>query len=121
MDKSKINFNYYYGRESEQFSFFRVPKVLFTDPSFKNLSSDAKILYGILLDRMELSEKNGWVDENNKKYVYFTIEHIKETLGCGKGKSIKLMSELDTDNGVGLIKKKRQGQGKPNMIYLRYI
>lgn len=119
MDKNKINFNYYYGRESEQFSFFRVPKVLFTDPSFKNLSSDAKILYGILLDRMELSMKNGWVDKHNRIFIYFTIESIMETMNWGKGKAVKTLSELDNIKGIGLVEKKRQGQGKPTKIYVK--
>ncbi len=81
---AEINFNYYHGKESEQFSFFRIPKVLYTDPIFKNLSSDAKVLYGILLDRMELSMKNGWVDENNKVYIYFTIEILWKSWDGGE-------------------------------------
>ena len=68
-----IKFNYYYGKEAEQFSFFRIPKLLFTDSTFSKLSSDAKVLYGILLDRMNLSMKNGWLDEENKVYIIFTI------------------------------------------------
>ncbi|WP_246566728.1 replication initiator protein A [Tissierella simiarum] len=77
----EINFSYYHGKESEKFSFFRIPKVLYIDPIFKNLSSDAKVLYGILLDRMELSMKDNWVDENNRVYIYFTIENIMEVMG----------------------------------------
>ncbi|MCF6461762.1 DUF6017 domain-containing protein [Clostridium sp. Cult3] len=116
---AEINFNYYHGKESEQFSFFRIPKVLYTDPIFKNLSSDAKVLYGILLDRMELSMKNGWVDENNRVYIYFTIENIMEVMGWGNKKSVKVLSELDTEKGIGLIEKQRQGQGKPTKIYVK--
>ena len=71
-----IKFNYYYGKEAENFSFFRIPKLLFTDPIFTKLSSDAKVLYGILLDRMNLSMKNNWIDEENKVYIIFTIEEI---------------------------------------------
>lgn len=115
----EINFNYYHGKESEQFSFFRIPKVLYTDPIFKDLSSDAKVLYGILLDRMELSMKNNWADENNRVYIYFTIENIMEVMGWGNKKSVKVLSELDTEKGIGLIEKERQGQGKPNKIYVK--
>lgn len=115
----EINFNYYHGKESEQFSFFRIPKLLYTDPIFKNLSSDAKVLYGILLDRMELSMKNNWVDENNRVYIYFTIENIMEVMGWGNKKSVKVLSELDTEKGIGLIEKERQGQGKPTKIYVK--
>lgn len=116
---AEINFNYYHGKESEQFSFFRIPKVLYTDPIFKNLSSDAKVLYGMLLDRMELSMKNNWVDGNNRVYIYFTIENIMEVMGWGNKKSVKVLSELDTEKGIGLIEKQRQGQGKPTKIYVK--
>ena len=114
-----VVFNYYHGKESEQFSFFRIPKILYTDPVFKNLTSDAKVLYGILLDRMELSMKNGWLDENNRVYIYFTIESIMEVMGWGNKKSIKILAELDTKKGIGLIEKQRQGQGKPTKIYVK--
>ena len=77
-----VKFNYYYGKEAEAFSFFRIPKLLFTDEAFRILSSDAKVLYGILLDRMSLSMKNGWIDEENKVYIIFTIEEIAETMCC---------------------------------------
>src|SRR5699024_6190439 len=87
-------------------------------PIFKNLSSDAKVLYGILLDRMELSIKNNWVDENNRVYIYFTIENIMEVMGCGNKKAVKVLAELDTDKGIGLIEKQRQGQRKTSKIYV---
>ena len=60
--KGKINFDYYYGIEAEQFAFYRVPRLLIKDERFKGLSSDAKLLYGLMLDRMSLSMKNGWLD-----------------------------------------------------------
>ncbi|MGP1433709.1 MAG: replication initiator protein A [Catonella sp.] len=110
-----INFSYYYGKEAEQFSFFRIPKLLFTDKNFSSLSSDAKVLYGILLDRMSLSMKNNWIDEENRVYIIFTIEEIEETMNFGKNKSINTMKELEN---FGLIEKKRRGLGKPNIIYV---
>ena len=110
-----INFSYYYGKEAEQFSFFRIPKLLITDKNFSSLSSDAKVLYGILLDRMSLSMKNGWLDEENKVYIIFTIEEIEETMNFGKNKAINTMKELEN---FGLIQKKRRGLGKPNIIYV---
>ena len=61
-----MQFDYFYGSQAEQFSFYRIPKVLFTDPQFKPLSTDAKVLYGILLDRMSLSVKNHWLDEQSR-------------------------------------------------------
>ena len=114
-----IKFNYYYGKEAENFSFFRIPKLLFTDPIFAKLSSDAKVLYGILLDRMNLSMKNNWIDEENKVYIIFTIEEIAEIMCCATQKATKILQELDDKKGIGLIEKKRLGLGKPNILYVK--
>ena len=114
-----IKFNYYFGKESESFSFFRIPKLLFTDPLFAKLSSDAKVLYGIMLDRMSLSMRNGWIDEENKVYIIFTIEEIAEIMNCATQKATKILKELDSNNGIGLIEKKRLGLGKPNILYVK--
>lgn len=114
-----IKFNYYYGKESEQFSFFRIPKLLFTDEAFKDLSSDAKVLYGILLDRMSLSMKNNWIDEENKVYIIFTIEEIANIMCCATQKATKILQELDDKKGIGLVEKKRLGLGKPNILYVK--
>ena len=114
-----IKFNYYYGKEAKQFSFFRIPKLLFTDESFKDLSSDAKVLYGILLDRMNLSMKNNWIDEENKVYIIFTIEEIAEIMSCATQKATKILQELDDKKGIGLVEKKRLGLGKPNILYVK--
>ena len=111
-----LKFNYYYGKEAESFSFFRIPKLLFTDPIFSKLSSDAKVLYGILLDRMSLSMKNKWMDEANKVYIIFTIEEVEETMNFGRNKAVNTMKELES---FGLIEKKRRGLGKPNIIYVK--
>ena len=114
-----IKFNYYYGKEAESFSFFRIPKLLFTDPIFAKLSSDAKVLYGILLDRMNLSMKNNWIDEENKVYIIFTIEEIAEIMCCATQKATKILQELDDKKGIGLVEKKRLGLGKPNILYVK--
>ena len=118
-DTGKFTVNYFYGTEADQFSFYRIPKALFTDSYFKDLSSDAKILYGLMLDRMSLSIKNQWFDEKNRAYIYFSIEDIMELLNCGRNKAIKSMQELDDETGIGLIEKRRQGFGKVNIIYVK--
>lgn len=112
-------FHYFYGEEADMHSFYRIPKLLFTNDYFKALSNDAKILYGLMLDRMSLSMKNQWFDEENKAYIYFSVEDIMELLNCGKNKAVKTMQELDRETGIGLIEKKRQGLGKANMIYVK--
>ena len=115
----KVTFKYFEGRDVEQFTFYRIPKQLFTVSYFKGLSSDAKILYGLMLDRVSLSLKNQWFDEENRAYIYFSIEDVMELLGCGKNKAVKCMKELDVETGIGLTQKRRQGFGKANMIYVK--
>ena len=121
MAEEKLQFQYFYGSEADMFTFYRIPKILFTDDYFKELSSDAKILYGLMLDRMSLSRKNGWIDEDNRVYVYFTVEDAMELMNIGKNKVIRIMSELDQETGVGLIERIRQGQGKPSIIYVKSV
>lgn len=114
-----IKFDYYYGIEAEQFSFYRIPRLLIKDERFKKLSSDAKLLYGLMLDRMSLSMKNGWLDDSNRAYIIYTIDSIMEDLGCAKATCVKIMKELDSEHGIGLIEKKRRGLGKPDIIYVK--
>lgn len=115
---SEIAYDYFYGNEAEQFSFYRIPKALFIGEQFANVSAEAKVLYGILLDRMSLSMKNGWLDEDNRVYIYFKQEDAAEMLGCGRDKAMKLFAELDI-SGIGLIERKKRGQGKPPRIYIK--
>ena len=112
-----IVFDYYYGLEAEQYAFYRIPKVLMSDPLFKTLSLEAKFLYGMMIDRLALSAKNGWKDAEGRIYIYFTIEDICENLTCGKDKAVKALKELEKD--IGLIERKKQGQGKPTMIFVK--
>ena len=110
--------DYFYGKEADQFTFFRIPKLLFTDSRFSKVSIEAKVLYGLLLDRMSLSVKNGWVDEENRVYIYFKVSDAMECMDICKEKCIKLFAELDSEKGCGLIFRKRQGLGKPSIIYV---
>ena len=114
-----LKFDYYYGAEAEQFSFYRVPRLLIKDERFKWLSSDAKLLYGLMLDRMALSMKNGWLDDENRAYIIYTIENIREDLGCSKEKAVKVLAELDANKGIGLVERIRRGLGKPDIIYVK--
>ena len=110
-------FDYFYGAQAEQFSFYRVPKVLFTREQFKQLSAEAKILYGIMLDKLDLSVKNKWVDEKGRVYIIYTIEQIMADMNCADQKATKLLDELEKK--CGLIERKRQGLGKPNLIFVK--
>lgn len=119
ISENTMNFDYYYGIEAEQFSFYRVPRLLIKDERFKGLSSDAKLLYGLMLDRMSLSMKNGWLDDENRAYIIYTVDAIMNDLGCSKPTCTKIMHELDSDKGIGLIEKKRRGLGKADIIYVK--
>ena len=109
--------NYFYGPQAEQFAFYRIPKALFTDLAYRGISTDAKVLYGLLLDRMSLSARNDWLDEQGRVYIVFTVEEIMESLACGNKKAVGLLRELETE--AGLIERRRQGLGKPNLIYVK--
>ena len=110
------SFAYYTAQESEQFTFYRIPKALFTDPTFSHLSAEAKLLYGLMLDRMGLSRRSGWIDRQGRVYIYFTHNEIQDCLQCGHNKVVRLLKELD--QGLGLIRRKRQGLGRPDRIYV---
>ena len=115
----KVQFEYFYNDDSDQYSFYRIPKLLFTEEYFSSLSCESKVLYGLMLDRMSLSLKNKWFDEQNRAYIIFTIEDVMELLNCKSQKAVKIMKELDAEDGIGLIEKIRQGFGKPNIIYVK--
>lgn len=112
---SKVRLDYFHPNEAEQFTFYRIPKVLFTCERYRGLSADAKILYGLMLDRMGLSLRNGWIDGKGHVFIYFTLEDSLSFLHCGHGKAVRLFAELD---GIGLIERKKQGQGRPAKIFV---
>ena len=111
-----MTLDYFYGQAGELFAFYRIPKALFQEPRFQSLSTDAKTLYGILLDRMSLSVKNGWLDEQSRVFIIFTIEDVKRTLCCADNKAMKLFRELEK---FGLVERKRRGLGKPSLVYVK--
>ena len=111
-----MTLDYFYGQVGELFSFFRIPKALFQEQRFQDLSTDAKTLYGILLDRMSLSVKNEWFDKKGRVFIIFTIEDVKRTLRCADNKATRLLRELEK---FGLIERKRRGQGKPCLVYVK--
>ena len=117
--EDRLTLSYFYGKEADQYSFYKIPKLLFTDEHFKKVSVEAKVLYGLMLDRMSIYEKNQWLDGEGRAYIYYSLEDIMDALGCSNKKAITIMKELDAEAGIGLIEKKRQGQGKPTMIYVK--
>jgi hypothetical protein len=111
-----MGFEYYYGSQADQFNFIRIPKALITDEIFDTLSVNAKMLYGVLLDRMNLSMKNGWIDGDNRVYIHYQISDIMEDLKMARATAVKYMNELEE---FGLVEKKRQGLGRANIIYVK--
>ena len=112
----EMEFDYLYEERSESYSFYRIPKMLFTEGIFDKLSTEARVLYGLLLDRISLSRENGWVDEAGRVYVYYKIETVKKALRCANTKACGLLRELEE---FGLVEKKKQGLGKPTLIYVK--
>ena len=111
-----MTLDYFYGQSGELFSYFRIPKALFQDHRFRQLSTDARTLYGILLDRMSLSVKNGWLDEQGRVYIIYTVREVQESLCCAEHKAVKLFRELEQ---LDLIERKRRGLGRPSLIYVK--
>lgn len=114
-----MEFEYFYGKQSSQHAFYRIPKQLFTDRQFNTLSVEAKLLYGMMIDRMELSQKNGWIDSQGWAYIYLTVDEVKDRLHCANDKAVRLIREFGNGKGIGLIESVRQGLGKPNIIYVK--
>nr|WP_326165984.1 replication initiator protein A [uncultured Oscillibacter sp.] len=113
--------DYLYGDEATQFTYLKMPRKLFDVPCFKSLSVAAKLLYGMLLDRMSLSARNGWHDDAGRVYIYYTVKEVCQSIGCGRNKAMRLLAELDTVKGIGLIERVKQGQGKPDKIFVKKI
>lgn len=113
---TNLTFDYYYGVQAEQFTFYRIPRLLIKDEHFKGLSSDAKLLYGLMLDRMTLSMRNHWLDDSNRAYIVYSLNNVMEDINCSKPTCVKIMKELDS---FGLIERKRKGLGKPDIIYVK--
>lgn len=111
-----MTLDYFYGQSGELFAYFRIPKALFHDSRFRQLSTDARTLYGILLDRMSLSAKNSWVDEHGRVYIIYTVREVQESLCCAEHKAVKLFRELEQ---ADLIERKRRGLGRPSLIYVK--
>ena len=108
--------DYLYDVDEVQYSFIRVPKLLLQHEAYQRISSEAKLLYSLLLDRVGLSHKNGWKDKENRIYIIYPIAEVMEEMNCGKNKAVQLLDELEQK---GLVERKRQGLGKPNLIYVK--
>lgn len=112
-----MEYPYFKGLEADRYSFYRVPKALVKANLFQKMSGDAKLLYAVLLDRMSLSIKNGWQDQDGNTYIFCTIEEVMDSIHCARQKAVKLLDELEQD--FQLIERRRQGLGKPNLIYVK--
>lgn len=114
---AKFEYEFYSYAEGDQFRFLRIPKVFFEDPDYDRLGSDEKILYGFLHEQVDLSRKKGWIDEDGHIYVIRSLESIQQILhNCSADKARNTLNNLVE---FGLIEKKRRGQGKPDLIYVK--
>ncbi len=111
-------FNYFYGAQADLYGFVRIPKLLMTEKAFEQVSVDAKLLYGLLIDRMGMVQKNHWIDEENRAYVLYPIREIQEDMGVSKKKAIAALAELED---FGLVEKRARGMGLPNLLYIKNV
>lgn len=109
------DFDFFYGKESERYHYITIPKLLLEDGRFQSISAEAKLLYGCLLDRNALSQRNGWIDEQNRVYIIYTVKEMQRSLHCGTEKVSKVLKELE---GIGLVYRKRRGNCRANLIYV---
>ena len=111
--------DYYKNNEILENTYYQIPQELFVNGLYKEkLNSDSKILYAFLLDRLSLSQKNHWFDESSRVYLIFTREEVQDKLCLSEKTVTKAFKQLSE---VNLIAEKRQGLGKPNLIYVGKI
>ena len=115
-ERASMGFDYIYEEQSQQFLFYKIPKELFTNERFQAISTEGKVLYGLLLDRVSLSIENQWIDDNGRVYIIYTLANICAALRCSEKSAIKYMAELED---IGLVERIRQGLGKPTLIYVK--
>lgn len=111
----RLELAYYYGQEAEQFTFYRLPKALISDSRFKDISNNAKLLYGLMLDRMGLSARSGWFDEENRVFIKYAVKSIMEDLNCSKMTAVALLKELQAIGLIDMVQK----NGLANIIYVK--
>lgn len=111
-----MDFDYFYEGQADQYVFYRIPKILIVEDFFSELSTDAKLLYGLLLDRVSLSASSGWIDDQKRVYIIYTLKSIERDLHCCEKTAVKLLKELEQWK---LIERVRQGQGKPSLVYVK--
>ncbi len=100
--------------ESTQ-AFAKLPKVLITEPQYKHLKANHMAAYSLMLDRLQLSITNQMKDNNGTPFIYYAVENVAKDVHCSVKTAGKVVAELDR---TGLIRKVKQGQGKPNRIYV---
>ena len=108
--------DYFTADDAEEYCFYRIPKPLILNPDYRSVPVEAKMLYGLMLDRMGLSVSNGWLDEQGRVFIYYTVDAVREDLCCGKEKACKLLADLER---ADLIERRRQGLTKPSITYVK--
>ncbi|OUQ55377.1 hypothetical protein B5E58_12420 [Tyzzerella sp. An114] len=114
-----MKYDYFYRLVTEYFLFYRLPKIFFEKDEFIDVSLEIKVLYSLMLERSNLSATNGWFDNKGRVYIIFTIDDVKKYIGCSDKKAVNLMNDLE--KVYFLIERKRQGLGKPNIIYVKNL
>ena len=111
-----MEFNYLYGKQAEQFNFVNIPKALIKEEAFSNVSLEAKMLYGLILERMGMYKKNNWQDEAGRVYVVYPVKEIMDDMNRSENSVTKYLNELED---ADLIETVQRGQGRTNIIYVK--
>ena len=101
--------------EIVKYQFYIMPKELFESKKYKDISLEAKVIYTLFIDRLELSRKNNWINEKGEVYLIFKRNDIAEILNLTDKTVSKAIKELKQ---IELVYENRQGLGKPNLIYI---
>lgn len=109
-------FDYYFEEQANQFSFIQISKELLVNKQFAELSTQSKVLYGLLLDRMSQARKNHWVDDKDRAFIIYPVDEIVKELNSSKRKVLGCLAELEE---TGLVERQKQGNGRPNRIYVK--
>ena len=111
-----MKLDYHYGRQAFQYAMVEIPYLMFIDDAFDTLSIEAKVVYGMLLNRIKLADRNGWRDEEGRLYVIYPLEQMNKDIRLSTRTISAALKQLEE---IGIIDIVIRGQGRPNIYYVK--
>jgi Cdc6-like AAA superfamily ATPase len=111
-----MKLDYHYGKQALQYAMVEIPLLMFIDEVFDPLSIEAKVVYGMLLQRIRLANRNGWRDEEGRLYVIYPLEQMHKDIGLSTRTISTALKQLEE---IGIIDISNRGQGKPKIYYVK--